>query len=141
LAGGYDGLAVYRKGSEAEKASGIGGFFFRSNDPKTLAKWYADNLGVSLTPSDYTQSPWTQESGPTVFQPFPKDTKYFHGSWMINLRVQNLDAMAAQLRAAGITVDIDPKSYPNGRFATLHDPEENPIQLWEMKVPTQEIKK
>jgi predicted enzyme related to lactoylglutathione lyase len=114
-----------------EKVTGIGGFFFRSSDPKKLARWYADNLGISLTPSDYVQPSWTQEAGPTVFQPFPKDTKYFHGSWMLNLRVRNLDAMVAQLRAADITVEVDPKSYPNGKFATLHDPEENPIQLWE----------
>jgi predicted enzyme related to lactoylglutathione lyase len=42
-----------------------------------------------------------------------------------------MDAMVTQLRAAGIAVEVDPKEYPNGKFATLHDPEENPIQLWE----------
>jgi glyoxylase I family protein len=50
---------------------------------------------------------------------------------MINFRVANLDAMAAQLRAAGISVEIDSDRYPNGRFARLHDPEGNPIELWE----------
>jgi predicted enzyme related to lactoylglutathione lyase len=114
-----------------EKVTGIGGLFIRSNEPKKLAQWYADNLGVSLTPKDYGQPSWTQEAGPTVFQPFPKDTKYFHGSWMLNFRVRDLKAMVAQLRAAGITVEVDPQGYPNGQFATLHDPEENPIQLWE----------
>jgi glyoxylase I family protein len=114
-----------------EKVTGIGGFFFRSNEPKNLAKWYADNLGISVTPTDYNQPSWTQEAGSTVFQPFPKGTTYFHGSWMINLRVRNMGAMVAQLRAAGVAVEVDPKEYPNGKFATLHDPEENPIQLWE----------
>ena len=114
-----------------ETVTGIGGFFFRSNEPKKLAKWYADNLGITLTPADYTQPSWSQEAGSTVFQPFPKKTTYFHGSWMLNLRVRNLNAMVAQLRDAGITVEVDSKSYPNGKFATLHDPEENPIQLWE----------
>jgi predicted enzyme related to lactoylglutathione lyase len=62
------------------------------------------------------------------------DTKYFGGpeqGFMLNFRVSNLDAMVAQLRRAGIKVDVDPKTYPNGRFALLHDPEGNPIQLWQ----------
>jgi predicted enzyme related to lactoylglutathione lyase len=50
---------------------------------------------------------------------------------MIDFRVRNLDAMVAQLRAAGISVDVDPKPYPNGRFARLNDPEGNPVELWE----------
>ena len=119
-----------------ENVMGIGGFFFRSSDPKKLAKWYADNLGVSLTPTDYTQQPWTQEAGPTVFAPFGKNTTYFHGSWMINFRVRDLNAMVAQLRNADIAVEVDAKTYPNGKFAKLHDPEENPIQLWEPVEPS-----
>jgi glyoxylase I family protein len=114
-----------------EKVIGIGGLFIRSNDPKKLGQWYEQHLGVSLTPKDYVQPSWSQEAGPTIFQPFPKDTTYFHGSWMLNFRVRDLKAMVAQLRAMGIAVDVDPKTYPNGQFATLHDPEENPIQLWE----------
>jgi glyoxylase I family protein len=50
---------------------------------------------------------------------------------MVNFGVRDLDKMAAQLRAAGIAVKIDPQSYPNGRFARLHDPEGNPIELWQ----------
>src|SRR5947209_5840657 len=98
-----------------EKVAGIGGFFFRSNAPETLAKWYADHLGISVTPTDYNQPSWSQEAGSTVFQPFSKNTTYFHGSWMINFRVKNMDAMVAQLRAVGITVEVDPENYPNGR--------------------------
>jgi predicted enzyme related to lactoylglutathione lyase len=50
---------------------------------------------------------------------------------MINFRVGDLDAMMRQLKAAGIAVELDPESYPNGRFARLHDPEGNPIELWQ----------
>jgi predicted enzyme related to lactoylglutathione lyase len=50
---------------------------------------------------------------------------------MVNFRVRNLEAMAAQLRASGIAVEIDPEAYPNGRFARLHDPDGNPVELWE----------
>lgn len=117
-----------------EKVTGLGGLFFRARDPETLAKWYLDNLGVDLVPSDYGQPPWTQQAGPTVFAPFAADTDYFgrpEQQWMVNFRVRDLDAMAAQLRANGAEVAIDPETYPNGRFARTHDPEGNPVELWE----------
>jgi glyoxylase I family protein len=117
-----------------ERVSGIGGFFFRARDPEGLARWYDRHLGVSLTPRDYGAASWTQEDRPTVFEPFPADTDYFRNpskAWMLNFRVRNLEAMAAQLRSAGIAVDIDPQEYPNGRFARLVDPEGNPIELWQ----------
>jgi glyoxylase I family protein len=117
-----------------ERVDGIGGFFFKSKSPKVLAQWYSDHLGVTLTPRDYDSEPWQQAAGPTVFGPFPADTKYFgrpEQAFMLNFRVSNLDAMVAQLRRAGIKVEVDPKTYPNGRFALLHDPEGNPIQLWQ----------
>lgn len=117
-----------------EKVTGIGGVFFRSKNPAELRSWYEDHLGVSTTPTDYEQRPWWQQEGPTVFEPFPKDTAYFDRptqDWMINFRVRDLDAMAAQLREKGLDVAVDPESYPNGRFARLHDPEGNPIELWE----------
>ena len=77
---------------------------------------------------------WQQSAGPTVFAPFPANTDYFGSpqqAWMVNFRVRNLDAMAEQLRAAHIEVNVDPQAYPQGRFARLHDPDGNPIELWE----------
>lgn len=121
-----------------EKVNGIGGVFFRSNDPAALAKWYNDHLGITPVPSDYESPCWSQEAGPTVFTPFPADTTYFDRpgqSFMVNFRVRDLDAMVRQLEAAGIAVKLDPESYPNGRFARVHDPDGNPIELWEEKVP------
>ena len=118
------------------RVTGIGGLFFRAQNPTVLAQWYQEHLGVDLVPGDYDQKPWSQEAGPTVFAPFPSDSDYFGNvakNWMINFRVRNLDAMAEQLRAAGIDVRVDPDEYPNGRFARLHDPEGNPIELWEPK--------
>jgi glyoxylase I family protein len=125
-------------GTEMEKVMGIGGLFFRAHDPTTLAKWYQQHLGISLTPTSYDQPVWQQEAGPTVFSPFPETSDYFgdaHKVWMVNFRVRDLDKMAAQLQAAGITVKIDPQSYPIGRFARLHDPEGNPIELWQAAKP------
>lgn len=117
-----------------EKVSGIGGLFFRARDPVAIGCWYRDNLGVTLVPSNDDESPWWQEAGPTVFAPFPQNTSQFRDAkkvWMVNFRVRDLDAMVAQLRAAGIVVEVDPERYPNGRFARLSDPEGNPVELWE----------
>lgn len=119
--------------ADMEKVTGIGGLFFRAKDPKGLAKWYSDHLGVGLVPSKEGESSWRQEAGPCAFQPFPETTTYFDSTkrWMLNFRVRNLDKMVAQLKAAGIAVDVDPKAYPYGRFAHLSDPEGNPLELWE----------
>lgn len=117
-----------------EKVLGIGGFFFRAQDPQALNRWYADHLGIDLPPEDYDTPSWQQQAGSTVFTTFPKDTKYFGDQakqWMMNFRVRDLDAMAKQLRDKGIEVTVDDEVYPNGRFASLKDPEGNPIQLWE----------
>jgi glyoxylase I family protein len=123
-----------------ETVRGIGGFFFRAKDPAGLGPWYSEHLGVKLTPSSYEEEPWRQDAGPTIFAPFPEDTTYFgraNQTWMINFRVRDLDAMVGQLRAAGIEVEVDPETYPNGRFARLSDPEGNPIQLWQPQAVTE----
>lgn len=119
-----------------ERVTGIGGLFFRARDPAALGRWYQDHLGGTLTPSSYDEVPWQQQAGPTVVQPFPRETDDFgdaRQAWMVNFRVQNLDAMVAQLRAMGIEVEVDPERHPNGRFARLRDPENNPIELWQLE--------
>ena len=134
-----DGIA---RGTEMEKVTGIGGFFFRAKDPNALGRWYQQQLGISLTPSSYEDSVWQQDAGPTVFDPQPDTSDLFKGTdkvWMLNFRVRDLDKMAAQLRAARIAVEIDLQSYPNGRFASLQDPEGNPIQLWQPAKPAAQV--
>jgi len=120
--------------TKMEKVAGIGGLFFRAHDPKALGKWYEQNLGISLTPTSEGGTVWQQEAGPTAFTPFPETTKYFgdpQKGWMVNFRVHDMNKMVAQLRAAGIEVK-DPESYPNvGSFTRIHDPEGNPIELWQ----------
>jgi predicted enzyme related to lactoylglutathione lyase len=121
-------------GTEMEKVAGIGGLFFRARDPKALGSWYLQHLGIELTPTSEGAPVWQQEAGPTVFGPFPEKTGYFgdpNKVWMVNFRVHDLDKMVTQLRIAGIEVKVDPQSYPHGRFARLHDPEGNPIELWQ----------
>lgn len=117
-----------------EKVKGIGGVFFRASNPSVLSAWYEKHLGIDPVPTSYGQTPWTQEAGATVFAPFEKDTDYFGDAsqpWMINFRVDDLDKMISQLQQAGIEVTLNEDEFPNGRFARLHDPEGNPIELWE----------
>ena len=108
--------------------TGIGGFFFRSDDPEALAAWYETHLGIG--------SPvWQQAAGPTVLAPFPRASDYFAANrpFMLNLRVTGLDALLEQLTTAGIAIVTDPQwdAAGFGRFARIHDPEGNPIELWE----------
>lgn len=113
------------------KAVGIGGLFYRAEDPQVLAQWYETHLGVS----DMSKAVWQQQEGPTIFAPYPKATDYWgprEQKWMINFRVDDLDGLIAELREAGVQVETREEwnSYV-GRFARIHDPEGNPIELWE----------
>jgi glyoxylase I family protein len=115
-----------------EKALGIGGVFFRSKDPKSLSDWYRTHLGIGEPPYGI----WSQEPGPTIFAPFAEKTGYFgrdSQQFMLNFRVADLTAMIAQLQAAGITVETRAEwdSPETGRFARIHDPEGNPLELWQ----------
>ncbi|MEP6785079.1 MAG: VOC family protein [Sphingomonadales bacterium] len=111
--------------------TGIGGIFFRANDPKALSQWYAEHLGVG----DGEWGLWHQEAGMSVFSPFTATTDYFPADkqWMLNLRVEELDELLVKLRAAGIDVITKPEwnSPETGNFARIHDPEGNAIELWE----------
>ena len=116
-----------------QKVNGIGGFFFTASDPDTLGDWYRDHLGIARVPGIYDAEVWEQDAGPTVFARFGADDGSPVGprGWGINFRVDDLDAMVEQLRASGVAVDVDATVYPNGRFATLADPDGNAIQLWQ----------
>lgn len=110
------------------KVTGIGGVFFRAQNTEALAQWYLEHLGIPGF--------WNQDAGPTVFVPFKADTDYFpaHRQWMINLRVDDLDGLLLSLRDAGIAVETRPEEWDGpetGRFARIHDPEGNPIELWQ----------
>ena len=111
--------------------NGIGGFFFRAQDPEALGRWYSTHLGVGA--GEF--GAWQPQAGPSIFSPFKADTEYFSADkkWMLNLRVDDLDGLLADLRAADIAVVTNPDwDMPGfGRFARIHDPEGNPIELWE----------
>ena len=111
------------------QVTGIGGVFFRARDPKALAGWYTTHLGVNAG-----NSPWAQAAGPTVFAPFSADSDYFPAAnqYMLNFRVDDLPALITALQAAGIAVETRAEwDGEYGRFARIHDPEGNPIELWQ----------
>jgi predicted enzyme related to lactoylglutathione lyase len=114
-----------------QKVNGIGGFFFKSQNPDNLAKWYEDNLGIDLM----TGGGWSQKAGQTVFAPFEEKTEYFgrpDQQFMLNFRVDDLDAMLKQLADNGVKIDDEKMSDENlGKFAWIYDPEGNKIELWE----------
>lgn len=111
--------------------TGIGGIFFRADDPKGLVAWYRAHLGIGL--GQY--GAWAQEAGSTLFSPFARDSDYFPAdrAYMLNLRVEDIDALIATLTDAGIAVRTDPAwdDPATGRFARISDPEGNPIELWQ----------
>lgn len=119
---------------------GMGGYFFRAKDPVAMKAWYQEHLGVGcgMGTDEHRQSNewgWFTQGGPMVFSPFKADTDYYpvEKQVMINLRVSDLDGLLASLRGAGIEVITKPDwDVPGlGRFARVHDPEGNPIELWE----------
>jgi catechol 2,3-dioxygenase-like lactoylglutathione lyase family enzyme len=112
--------------SEKEKITGIGGVFFKAQDAEALRRWYGENLGIDVDPN------WGgAQFGDTVWSIFKGSSSYFDKPFMINYRVANLDAMLAQLRAAGVEVADKVDESELGRFGWAVDPEGNRIELWE----------
>ncbi|USI74935.1 VOC family protein [Sphingomonas morindae] len=119
---------------------GVGGFLFRATDPEGLKAWYATHLGVgagcvgdpALAPDPHC---WQAGAGPLMFAPLARDTDMLPADkgFMLNFRVSDLAALRARLGAAGIAVETRDEwdALGVGRFARLHDPEGNPIELWE----------
>jgi predicted enzyme related to lactoylglutathione lyase len=119
-----------------ERVIGIGGVFFRAQDPDKLAAWYSEKLGIEIGPGYNGHS--FGPTGDTVWSLFAMDTKHFGPAMkglMINYRVESRDRMLAQLRAGGVQVDdkIDDSEY--GKFGWATDPEGNRIEIWEPPKP------
>lgn len=119
---------------------GIGGLFFRSRDPEALAAWYRDHLNVGAGcvadgGGEADEWSWMTRGGPVVFAPFAADTDYFgtDKAFMLNLRVSDLPPLIERLKNEGIAVETrDEWNDPNiGLFARIHDPEGNPVELWQ----------
>ena len=119
------------------RVAGIGGVFLRAQEPERLAAWYREHLGIVATQAGQADPEgryfWIQDAGPTVSAKFPADSDYWPADRqvMINYRVEGLDALLARLEKAGIQISHREQMEGVGRFARVHDPEGNPLELWE----------
>jgi len=123
-----------------KRVTGIGGIFFKCDNPDGLYDWYEKHLGIRRSePAQAVLFEWrdaddANRKGMTVWSLFPRDTKYFKESRsavMINYRVEDLDGLLEELRKEGVTIDPQREDYDYGRFAWITDPEGNRIELWE----------
>ena len=116
-----------------ERVLGVGGVFFRARDPKALAAWYAEHLGIAV--EEHGAAIFVARDGDeTVWFPTSFGADYYgtgEAGVMVNYRVADLDAMLAQLRAAGVDVIDRVEEEENGRFGWATDPEGNRFELWE----------
>ena len=126
------------------RVTGIGGVFFKAKDPKALAAWYVEHLGVKLEDWGGAVFRWADDQadqsaeGATVWHLAASGSDWFapsQSALMINYRVDDLAELLAQLNAAGIETLKGPDNEFNGRFAWVMDPEGNKVELWEPKDP------
>ena len=130
-----------------KKVTGIGGVFFKSDNPKSMNEWYAKNLGLATsqygTTFEWREADDPSKKGSTTWSTFPQDTKYFNPSakpFMINYRVEDLVALVAELKKENVTIVDEIVEYEYGKFVHILDPEGNIIELWEPKEDTDQDK-
>lgn len=123
-----------------KKVTGLGGIFFKCDNPQSMNEWYAKNLGLATseygTTFEWRQADHPSKKGSTTWSTFPKDTPYFNPSakpFMINYRVENIVALVDELRKDKVTIVDDIAEYEYGKFVHILDPEGNIIELWEPK--------
>ncbi len=138
------GLLLMADSGEATSAepaghvTGVGGVFFKAKDPKTLAAWYRDVLGLPIQAWGGAALHYDAPQHPpaVAWTAFPASTSYFPPStsaFMIIYPVDNMDAILARLNARGVAILKRDDKDDNGRFAWILDPEGNKIELWEPK--------
>ena len=120
-----------------KRVTGIGDIFFKARDPKALSAWYRDHLGLDVSDWGGAVFQWGgdgSEAGITLWSPFAADTTYMApatGSFMVNFRVADLDALLTALRAEGCNVLDKTETSEQGRFGWVIDPDGNKVELWE----------
>jgi predicted enzyme related to lactoylglutathione lyase len=121
-----------------KRVTGLGGIFFKCNDPEKLREWYAEHLGLNTdqygTSFEWRKADMPESKGYTVWSTFKNDTVYFAPSekqYMFNFRVENLEWLLEELKKEGINQIGEIQVYEYGKFANIMDPEGNKIELWE----------
>ena len=123
-----------------KKVTGIGGVFFKCDNPQTMNEWYAKNLGLAAgeygATFEWREADNPAKTGSTAWCTFPQDAEHFKPSakpFMINYRVENIAALIEELRADNVTILDEITEYDYGKFVHVLDPEGNIIELWEPK--------
>jgi predicted enzyme related to lactoylglutathione lyase len=137
--GKYKSLEInYLKYMNNKKVTGIGGIFFKCDDPDKMRNWYGENLGLATNEYgsmfEFRLSDRPEEVGYLQWSPFPKNTDYFEPSvkdFMINFRVENIEDLVEELKKSGVSVLDTIVTYDYGKFVHIMDPEGNKIELWE----------
>jgi predicted enzyme related to lactoylglutathione lyase len=131
-------ISTSAKEQTMKRVTGIGGVFFKCKDPDKLKEWYKTHLGLDTdqygTNFEWRQSDDTTRRGFTQWSPFSAKTKYFEPStkdFMINYRVENLEALVEQLKKDGVVITDKIESVEYGKFVHIMDLEGNKIELWE----------
>lgn len=121
-----------------KRVTGIGGIFFKCKNPKAVREWYQEHLGLNTNPYgsvfEWWQGADSTKKGFTQWSPFNEKTTYFEPStkdFMINYRVDNLEALVAALTKEGVTITDTIETYDYGKFVHIMDLEGNKIELWE----------
>lgn len=121
-----------------KKVTGIGGIFFKSEDPEKIKEWYHENLGLVIdaygSPFEFRNANNPEKINYLQWSPFKNDTKYFEPSkkdFMINYRVDNLDLLVEELKKNEVTICDEIESFDYGKFIHILDPDGNKIELWE----------
>ena len=121
-----------------KRVTGIGGVFFKTDDPESTKQWYKKHLGINSGQYggtfEWRHANDEQKKGFTAWSPFPRDTDYLDPSdkeFMINYRVENLEALVEELKKEGVTILDEIETYDYGKFVHILDAEGNKIELWE----------
>jgi predicted enzyme related to lactoylglutathione lyase len=124
--------------SQLKKVTGIGGIFFKCKDPKTMREWYQTHLGLNTNRYgavfEWRQGADTTKKGFTQWSPFAETTKYFEPStkdFMINYRVENMEALVERLKKEGVTITDTIETVEYGKFVHIIDVEGDKVELWE----------
>lgn len=130
----------HSESTQMKKVTGIGGIFFKCKDSGKIKDWYSKHLGLNIDKYG-TSFEWREGADPgkygfTQWSPFSDSTKYFEPStkdFMINYRVENLEALVGDLKKEGVTICDTIETYDYGKFVHILDIEGNKIELWEPK--------
>jgi predicted enzyme related to lactoylglutathione lyase len=123
---------------KTKRVTGIGGIFFKCKDPQKVKDWYKTHLGLNTDQYganfEWREASDSTKKGSTQWSPFNETTKYFEPStkdFMINYRVDNLEALIVELKSEGVTIVDKIETYDYGKFVHIMDIEGNKIELWE----------